>query len=139
MPASTEYKDIMDRLVGDGQSLESQPPSDDPDNCCDETLEDSLSNKDKLDEITDAIIAEASANVMADPLWYNASNLYVCIDPNTREHQLIWFKTRDGIPPNGLALAGSGATFPETLVNGDYYLRTDFDSPVLYQKQRFDV
>jgi len=133
MPASTEYQDILDRLAGDGQSLESLPPGDD--DCCDETLEDSLSNKDKLDEITDAIIEEAASNVRCDPLWYDASNLYVCIDPNTQEHQLIWFKTGDGIPPNGLALAGSGSTFPETLVEGDYYLRTDFDSPVLYQKQ----
>jgi hypothetical protein len=133
MPASTEYQDILDRLAGDGQTLESQPPGDD--DCCDETLEDSLSNKDKLDEITDAIIEEAASNVLCDPLWYDAAHLYVCVDPITLEHQLIWFKTGDGTPPNGQALAGSGATFPETLVTGDYYLRTDFDSPVLYQKQ----
>ena len=133
MPASTEYQDILDRLVGDGQDLESQPPGDG--DCCEETIEDSTSNKDKLDEITDAIIEEAAANVMCDPLWYDAAHLYVCIDPTTREHQLIWFKTGDGDPPNGQALAGSGATFPMTLVDGDYYLRTDFDSPVLYQKQ----
>jgi len=133
MPASTEYQDILDRLAGDGQTLESLPPGDD--DCCDETLEDSLSNKDKLDEITDAIIEEAAKNVRCDPLWYDASNLYITIDPNTQEHQLIWFKTGDGIPPNGLTLAGSGSTFPETLVENDYWLRTDFDSPVLYQKQ----
>ncbi len=133
MPASTEYKDILDRLAGDGQSLESLPPGDD--DCCDETLEDALSNKDKLDEITDAIIDEAARNVKYDPLWYDAAHLFVCIDPNTQEHQLIWFKTGDGVPPNGIALAGSGATFPETLVESDYFLRTDFDEPVLYQKQ----
>ena len=135
MPASTEYQDILDRLAGDGQSLESLPPSDDPDNCCDETIGGSTSNEEKLNEITDAIIAEAAKDVMCDPLWYEAQHLYVCIDPETREHQLIWFKTGDGNPPNGQALAGSGATFPETLVDGDYYLRTDFDNPILYQKQ----
>jgi hypothetical protein len=135
MPASTEYQDILDRLAGDGQSLESLPPPENPDDCCEETLEDSLSNKEKLDEITDAIIEEAAKDVRCDPLWYEASHLYVCIDPETREHQLIWFKTGDGNPPNGQVLAGSGATFPETLVDGDYYLRTDFDSPILYQKQ----
>lgn len=133
MPASTEYQDILDRLAGDGQTLESLPPGDD--DCCDETLEDALSNKPILDEITDAIIEEAARNVRYDPLWFDAAHLFVCIDPNTNEHQLIWFKTGDGIPPNGLPLAGSGATFPETLVEGDYFLRTDFDSPVLYQKQ----
>jgi hypothetical protein len=135
MPASTEYQDILDRLAGDGQSLESLPPPENPDDCCEETLEDSLSNKEKLDEITDAIIEEAAKDVRCDPLWFDAAHLYVCIDSETREHQLIWFKTGDGNPPNGQALAGSGATFPETLVDGDYYLRTDFDSPILYQKQ----
>jgi len=110
MPASTEYQDILDRLAGDGQSLESLPPSDDPDACCDETIGDSVSNEEKLNEITDAIIAEAAKDVMCDPLWYEAQHLYVCIDPETREHQLIWFKTGDGNPPNGQALAGSGAT-----------------------------
>ena len=134
MPASTEYQDILDRVAGDGQTLESLPPGDD-DDCCEVTVEDGISDRDNLEEITDAIIEEAAANVPCDPLHYDAEHLYVYIDPNTREHQLIWFKTGDGIPPNGFALAGSGATFPDTLVDGDYYLRTDFDSPLLYQKQ----
>ena len=133
MPASTEYQDILDRLAGDGQQLESQPPGDG--DCCEETIEDSLSDRDKLDDITDGIIAEAETHVKYDPLWYDAAHLYICIDADTLQHQLIWFKTGDGIPPNGLPLAGSGDTFPTTLVNGDYYLRTDFSSPVLYQKQ----
>ena len=135
MPASTEYQDILDRLAGDGQSLESLPPSGNDDDCCEVTVGDGISDGGKLDEITDAIIAEAAANVPCDPIHYDAEHLFVCVDPNTREHQLIWFKTGDGNPPNGQALAGSGATFPETLVDGDYYLRTDFDRPVLYQKQ----
>ena len=75
------------------------------------------------------------SDVPYDPLHYDAQHLFVCIDPNTREHQLIWFKTGDGEPPNGIALAGSGDTFPDTLVDGDYYLRDDFDKPLLYQKQ----
>lgn len=134
MPMSTEYQDILDRIAGDGQSLESLPPGDD--DCCDETIGDVASDDNKMQDITDAIIAEAATHVTYDPLWYDAAHLWVCIDPNTQEHQLIWFKTGDGIPPNGIALAGSGDTFPTTLVNGDYYLRTDFmPSPVLYQKQ----
>ena len=135
MPASTEYQDILDRGAGDGQTLESQPPSENPDDCCEVTIEDGISDKDKLEDINDKIIEEAAKNVPCDPLHYDAEHLYVCIDPNTREHQLIWFKTGDGNPPNGQQLAGSGATFPDTLVDGDYYLRTDFDSPLLYQKQ----
>ncbi len=133
MPASTEYQDILDRIAGDGQTLESLPPGDD--DCCDVTIESGISDKNKIEEITDAIIAEAAENVPCDPLAYDATHLYVFIDPDTKQHQLIWFKTGDGIPPNGLALAGSGATFPVTLVDGDYFLRTDFDRPVLFQKQ----
>jgi len=133
MPASTEYQDILDRLTGDGQQLESQPPGDD--DCCDETIGDVISDKNKLDDIADAIIEEAALNVPYDPLSYDAAHLYLYIDPDTQQHQLIWFKTGDGIPPNGLPLAGDGNTFPSSLVNGDYFLRTDFSSPVLYQKQ----
>ena len=134
MPMSTEFQDILDRIAGDGQTLESLPPGDD--DCCDETIGDVASDNDRMQAITDGIIAEAATHVTYDPLWYDAAHLWVCIDPNTLEHELIWFKTGDGIPPNGLALAGSGSTFPNTLVNGDYYLRTDFmPSPVLYQKQ----
>ena len=133
MPASTEYQDILDRLPGDGQELESQPPGDGD---CDEvTIEDSLSDKIRIEEVADAIIAEAAANVPFDPLWFDAAHLYIFIDPDTKQHQLIWFKTGDGIPPNGLALAGTGDTFPSTLVDDDYFLRTDFSSPVLFQKQ----
>ncbi len=133
MPASTEYQDILDRIAGDGQTLESLPPGDD--DCCDVTVEDGISDRDKLEDITDGIIEEAAENVPCDPLAYDAAHLYVFIDPDTKQHQLIWFKTGDGIPPNGLPLAGDGATFPTTLEDGDYFLRTDFDSPVLYQKR----
>lgn len=133
MPASTEYQDILDRLPGDGQELESQPPGDD--DCCEVTIEDSLSDRNKMDEVADKIIEEAALNVPFDPLWFDAAHLYITIDPDTLEHQLIWFKTGDGIPPNGLALAGSGDTFPMSLVEGDYFLRTDFSKPVLYHKQ----
>ncbi len=133
MPASTEYQDILDRIAGDGQSLESLPPGED--DCCDVTVEDVISDRNKLEEVVEGVIAEAAENVPFDPLWYDAAHLYIFIDPDTQQHQLIWFKTGDGIPPNGLALAGTGDTFPSTLVNDDYFLRTDFSSPVLYQKQ----
>jgi len=133
MPASTEYQDILDRLAGDGQSLESLPPGDD--DCCDETIGGAITGGGTTD-INNAIEEQAARDVPYDPLWYDAAHLWVCVDPITQEHELILFKTGDGAPPNGLPLAGSGETFPETLVDGDYYLRTDFvPQPVLYQKR----
>lgn len=129
MPASTEFQDILERAAGDGQSLESLPPGDNDGPTIDDTITDGDTS------INDAIETEAARNVASDPLWYDAAHFYIFIDPDTQQHQLIWFKTGDGIPPNGLALAGSGSTFPTTLVDGDYFLRTDFDRPVLYHKQ----
>lgn len=133
MPASIEYQDILDRIASDGQTLESLPPGS---SGGEETVGDVGSDYNKMLEVADGIIAEAAIHVPYDPLWYDAAHLYVYIDPDTQQHQLIWFKTGDGIPPNGLPLAGSGDTFPVTLVDSDYYLRTDFvPQPVLYQKQ----
>jgi len=133
MPASTEYQDILDRVAGDGQSLESLPPGE-GDDCCEVTIGDAISGGGNED-INDAIEEQAARDVMYDPLYYDAAHLWVCVDPITEESELIYFKSGDGIPPNGLALAGSGDTFPDTLTEGDYYLRTDFDRPVLFQKR----
>jgi hypothetical protein len=135
MPASTEYQDILDRVAGDGQSLESLPPSGDGDDCCEETVGDVITGGGKED-INDAIEEQAARDVPYDPLHYDAAHFWVCIDPITEEHELIYWKSGDGAPPNGIALAGSGDTFPETLVENDYFLRTDFQPrPVLYQKR----
>lgn len=134
MPASTEYQAILDRIAGDGQTLESLPPGE-GDDCCEDTLGDAITGGGTTD-INDGIEEQAARDVMYDPLWYDAAHLWVCIDPITQEHELILWKTGDGQPANGIALAGSGDTFPDSLVENDYYLRTDFTpQPVLYQKR----
>ena len=133
MPASPEYQAILDRIAGDGQSLESLPPGDG--DCCEETVGDALTNEDIIGDITDGILAEAAANALWDPLWYDAEHLYLVIDPESDIPSLIPWKTGDGKPPNGLPLYGSGDTFPETMPVGEYFLRTDFDRPVLFQRQ----
>lgn len=133
MPASPEYQAILDRIAGDGQSLESLPSGDD--DCCDETVGDAISTGPKLDDINDAILDEAARNVLWDPLWYDAEHLYLVIDAETQIPELIPWKTGDGKPPNGLPLFGQGDTFPENIPVGEYFLRTDFDKPVLFQRQ----
>jgi hypothetical protein len=134
MPASPEYQAILDRIAGDGQSLESLPPGD-GDECCDETVGDALTNENIINDITDGILAEAARNVLWDPLWYDAEHLYLVINPENDIPELIPWKTGDGKPPNGLPLYGSGDTFPENMPVGEYFLRTDFDRPVLFQRQ----
>lgn len=134
MPASPEYQAILDRIAGDGQSLESLPPGD-GDDCCDETVGDALTNEDQITGITDGILEEAALNVLWDPLWYDAEHLYLVINPENDIPELIPWKTGDGKPPNGLPLYGSGDTFPENMPVGEYFLRTDFDRPVLFQRQ----
>jgi len=134
MPASPEFQAILDRIAGDGQSLESLPPGD-GDDCCDDTIEDAVSTGKKLDEINDAVVSEAASYSYWDPLWYDAEHLYLVIDPETNIPDLIPWKTGDGKPPNGLPLYGSGDTFPDEIPVGEYFLRTDFDMPVLFQRQ----
>lgn len=129
MPDSPEFADLLDRVVNEDGTIGPGKGDD----CCDETLRDILSSADKDQEITDAIVDEAARNVRYDPLWYDAAHLYVCIDADGRPGLIEW-KTGDGAPPNGLPLTGSGDTFPNTLVDGDYWLRTDFHPPVLFQK-----
>jgi hypothetical protein len=132
MPASTEFQDILDKAANGAAWPESGGPVN-PDDCCAETVGDGLVPQDKND-ITDAIVAEAEKNVKYDPLWYDAAHLYVYIDPETQSPDLIWFKTGDGIPPNGIPLYGSGDTFPTDMPNKEYFLRTDFMPPMLFQR-----
>jgi hypothetical protein len=134
MPASTEYTDILNRAA-QGSSWPESGDLVDPDDCCVDTVGDTVGDGGIKDTIQDAIIAEAAGNVGYDPLRYRAAHLWILIDPETQAPSLIQWKTGDGRPPNGIALYGSGDTFPDTMSDGDYYLRTDFDRPVLYQKR----
>lgn len=96
--------------------------------CCDK----GGSTSEKEQEITDGIIAEAAEQVPWDPKQYDASNLWIYEDGDGGFHFYPW--AGDGIPPNGLPLNGKGAEFPEDADNGDFYLRTDYDTPRLFRK-----
>jgi hypothetical protein len=45
-----------------------------------------------------------------------------------------WILAGNGIPPNGYALLGTGATFPINPDVGDYYLRSDYNPPTLFRR-----
>lgn len=126
---SPEFEQILDRVVNEDGTIGPQAGDD----CCDETLRDILSQADRDQEITDKIIEEAEKDVKYDPLWYRADHLYVQMHPDGTAG-IIHRRTGDGAPPNGIQLSGSGDTFPDNLQINDFFLRTDFHPPVLFQK-----
>lgn len=127
---SPEFEDILNRVINEDGTTSVA----DGDDCCDVTIRDVLSQASRDQEITDAIIERAEKDVEYDSLWYRAEHLYVGKDENGNPNLIAW-KTGDGVPPDGVPIAGRGDSFPETMVIGDYFLRTDFVPPVLYQKQ----
>ena len=86
--------------------------------------------------ITDAIVAEAEANAFFDPKFFESANLYIYLDPNTN-YPVIGsnYFSGDGDPPNGGPLVGAGISFPQSMSDGEYYLRLDYYPERLFQKQ----
>lgn len=104
----------------------------------DTTLQDVLSTQSAVLAITDAIIAEATTDVPFR--YFQAQHFYIIpgqetniIGPNTfGPNPGIW--VGDGIPPNGSNPVPNGTNWPTTPLIGDYFLRTDFNPPQLYQR-----
>lgn len=115
---SEEFRDIL----GHGQDNNESGEMD---------LRDMISTYNKDLAITDAIVKEAALNVPYDPVFMESSHLWVreC----DGEYQ-SWWKSGDGVPPNGAVLVEQGNSFPETMVDGDFYLRTDFTPDRLFVK-----
>lgn len=97
------------------------------------TLQDILSTRDNELKINDAIVEEARIQV---PFRYFQSQHFYILpneNPNVVNGMEIW--TGDGIPPNGSNPVPSGISWPDNPLVGDYFLRTDYNPPVLYQRQ----
>lgn len=138
---SQEYKDIINHISA----------SDDDDS---NKLKDVLNVYDKLIEINDAVVAQATNDVPesgydttfiytasvddngmpGDPSGYDASN--VIIDASNANvsstdsytsptAKVTGYLTGDGSVPNGRTIV-SGIAFPSNPSNGDYYLRLDY-------------
>jgi hypothetical protein len=85
--------------------------------------------------INDAIIEQAENEVQWDPQYRDNTHLYY--DPEVPDKPTVGFDYGAGgsEPPNGLQVVGSGAGFPtENVVDGDYFLRTDFIPNRLFRK-----
>ena len=98
----------------------------------DTDLKNSISTYCKDIEITDGIVDMAEANVKFDPKWADAAHMYVDELASGQFNYYMW--SGDGVPPNGKTLSGYGDEFPNTLVDGDFFLRTDFAPNRLFRK-----
>ena len=135
---SQEYKDILDKIkAGDNTT---------------ETVGQILSTLDKYQAINNAIIAQAEIDVPES--GYNTKPYYELPEPNngpvaisigadsngitadnvalTADSGVVspttkieGYLTGDGVAPNGL-VTGSGVSFPENSMQGDYFLRLDY-------------
>lgn len=114
---SQEYKDILSQIQPNGSSLA-----------------DIISTYNKSLEITAAIQAEGAENVPTRN--FNSANLYIN-PPGTKlpSNNLIpWTFNGDGVPLNQNAIAAKGTRWPDAAMDGDYFLRTDYNPPRLYQR-----
>lgn len=126
---STEFSDIFDKPLLDASGDTVPNPNG---NGNDLSIKDILSTRDDELKINDAIVAAAEAEV---PFRYFQSQQFYIL-PNESPNffgQDIW--TGAGIPPNGSNPVDSGRTWPSNPLIGDYFLRTDYSPPQLYQRQ----
>lgn len=93
-----------------------------------------ISNYADIININDAIVEAAIGEVPYDPQYRDNAHLY--FDETLPDKPGIGFDFggADGSPINGIALLGSGATFPYGAGDGAYFLRTDFSPNRLFKK-----
>lgn len=135
MPDSTEFRDIMQAPLLDA-SGDPVPAFDGNGGFA--TLGDALSTRNAENAISDAVDAAAQAEV---PFWYFQTQSWYIL-PNQNPNPVgspiigdndIW--TGNGIPPNGSKPVNMGTSWPPSPLNGDYFLRTDWAPPQLFNYQ----
>ena len=128
MPDSQEFKQILDLPATD---VNGDPiPSNNPNGNI-TTLSDLLSTYNQEIAINDAIVAQAETEV---PFRNFQGAHYYVLQGDLNVPVTIW--AGDGIPPNGSKPVNSGSTFPLDPNIGDYFLRTDYQPSVLYQRKQ---
>jgi len=80
--------------------------------------------------ISDAIAEQAESEVPYRN--YETAHFYV-VPGDEMGKQYPWIFAGDGEPPNGAELAGTGTSFPDQPVPGDWFLHTGMEPNVLYQ------
>lgn len=96
------------------------------------SLGDILSDYQQKIELNKRVVEEAEKAV--DRRNFETQQFYV-VPGDEMGKQYPWIFAGDGIPPDGAQLAGRGKAFPENPVEGEWYLRIDYDPYVLFQRQ----
>ena len=129
---SQEYSDILDREAdefNDGFGLGGGGTADGDGSA---TLRDILSSYSNEIKISDALAAQAEAAVPET----NFQTAHMYIAPNEDgDFCDPWIYASDSCPPNGAELLGSGNGFPDSALEGDWFLRTDYTPNVLFRKK----
>jgi len=81
--------------------------------------------------INEAVVEEAKTHVFRRN--FETQQFWVVPGDETT-NQNPWIFAGDGIPPNGATLAGSGNQFPESPLENEYYLRTDYRPHTLFRR-----
>ena len=116
---SQEYKDILSKAATDANG--------------DDTgfnIRDLISDFRDQIEISEAIVEQANNDVSMRN--FETAHFYV-VPGDEMGKQFPWIFAGDGKPPNGAELAGSGMSFPEDPVDGDWFLHLGMEPNVLYQ------
>jgi hypothetical protein len=92
------------------------------------SLADILSDTSALTTINTAIDEQANADVPYR--GYTVEHIWVSEDGICH---LPWIYMGIGIPPNGAKLVGKGKEFPKKAKEGDWFLNTGYELPILWQ------
>jgi len=118
MPASQEYQDILNQQALNPLGFDEGKIGD---------LMSTIGNDLAINE---QVVEDAKASVKKR---YFETQQFWMITPEASGHgSYPWVFCGDGIPPNGAVLLGTGHRFPESPLQGDYYLRTDYKPATLF-------
>lgn len=120
MPDSQEFNDITSRKAKDFFGFDTGS-----------TILDILGAGKKDQEINDAIVEEAKIHLKARN--FETRHFYY-VPGSENSHGHPWVYAGDGVPPNGALLLGTGDSYPEEKQEGDYFLRTDYEPPMLFRR-----
>lgn len=124
MPDSQEFKDILGMPARDiNGDVVSKPDGSTT------TLKDLLSTYQNEIDITNAIVAQAEAEV---PFRNFQTGQFYVLTGDLGKPVSVW--AGDGIPPNNSKPVESGTAFPITPLIGDYFLRTDYVPNMLFRR-----
>lgn len=129
MPATQEYSDILNspayNPLGQPQTLPGTGAPGTPATIGD--LGSTLATELGLN------LAVWDAAVLQVPERYFETQQFWIIPGTETGGENPWIFAGDGIPPNGATLSGQGISFPSSPTAGQYFLRTDFTPPTLFQ------